>query len=195
MAPINRNSTTSNVASATSKSLSKNKIVPKNKFKGVSISLSYITNMLLDDGLAQHSTFKVPPSGSAPTTITPIKANGGGHSNINLDENGEVVVEVGLTESNEEVDTVGDRGKADGSTDNSTKTDEEDGGLLVESGGAEDDGMDVDVAANVTATEEVVDLTGGKLDSDGLKGEDDLSMDNGESKPAQDNDSHDIESL
>ena len=94
--------------------------------------------MLLDNWLTQQSSFKV-LHGPVLTPITPVKDNGSGHSNMNLDENGEVVVVVGLTEPNEEVYAIGDCGKADWSTYNSTKTDEEDDRFIEELGGSEDD--------------------------------------------------------
>ena len=50
-----------------------------------------------------------------------------------------------------QIDDVGDCGKADYSTDNSTKHEVDDDGLLEESGDSEDNGMDINVAADETA--------------------------------------------
>ena len=109
MAPLTSNNITSaSFASASSKSLSKSKIVPKNTVKGVSISPSSIIYMLLDNGLTTHGTFEVPPLVSIPATITPIKANGDGHSNMNSDENGDPVVKVGSTKIDIDADACGD---------------------------------------------------------------------------------------
>ena len=122
---------------------------------------------------------------------------------MHLDENREPVVEVESTKSNEEVDAVGDQGKVDGLTDNSTKSDEDNDGLLEESSGS-GDGTDIDVAAGATtgtisATSITLgnDLTahvssGGN--SDGLNSEGDLAMDISDSPRTQDNDSHENES-
>ena len=87
MAPLTHNDTSaSKPPPASSKDRLKNKLVPKLKETNKPPN---VTDMLLDNGLTPSDTFEVLSSGFTPNTITPIKANGGGHLNMNLDENGE----------------------------------------------------------------------------------------------------------
>ena len=99
LATLIRNGTSaSKTPSVSSKNKCKNKLIQKTKDTTKPLSVSA---MLSDNGLTPNGTYEVVPLVHTSVTITPIKANGGrlSNMNMNLEENGETVVEGGLNQT------------------------------------------------------------------------------------------------